>query len=193
MDPAVATVVEELDAHRARFESFSRSLSAAELASPVPGSTWQVRDFIAHLGTIDVPVGEMFRAMHDGGRPASIGPEGGKWDIDSWNDSEVDVRRGRSVEELLAEAAATRATLHAHLAALTAEDVTKTLKFGGDNKRGAAEIPLLAYLRGWCKHDPIHVADMLRGLPDRHTPDVLAWVDDPVIKGYQAQMNRKDS
>jgi DinB superfamily len=187
-DPDVAAVITELDGHRDRFEKFCRSLSEDELNAPVPNSTWLVRDYIAHLGTIDVPIAETFRARHAREEPAAVGGGAG-WNVDTWNDKQVEDRRSKSLEELLAEAAETRAVLRVHLAALTAEDVAQTMKFGGDSKRAPMEIRFLDFLRGWCKHDPIHVADMIRGLPRSRWREVADWIDDPMIQGYQRQMN----
>lgn len=189
MDPDVAKVVDELDAHRTRFEAFCRTLSAEELGRPVPRSTWLVRDFIAHLATIDVPVGEMFRSVRDGQDPGIRNDDGGRWDVDDWNEQKVVPRRDQSVEALLAEAAETRAVLRAHLGALTKTDIDRAIKFGGDGKRPPGQIELRQYLRGWCKHDPMHAVDMMRALPERMTPELKAWFDDPIIRGYQAQMN----
>jgi hypothetical protein len=185
----VASVVEELDAHRALFEAFCRSLTQEQLERPVPRSTWIVKDFISHLATIDGPVGEMFGAIHDGADPGIRNPDGGRFDVDHWNDSQVARRRDRSIEDLLAEAATARAALHARLAALTDDDVRRVIAFGGDSKRQPARIELLRYLRGWCKHDPMHAVDMMRALPELRSPELDAWFDDPVIRGYQAAMN----
>ncbi len=187
--PAVLQVIDELDRHRARFEAFCRSLSAEELVRPVPSSSWQVRDFIAHLATIDVPVAEMFRAMHAGEDTGLRTGDGEKFDVDGWNDRQVIERRALDLEAVLAEAAQTRADLKERLAAITDEDLARTLKFAGDSKRPAAEIPFGAYLRGWCKHDPMHAMDMSRALPERQA-ELAPWFDDPMIQGYQKAMNR---
>jgi hypothetical protein len=189
MIPDVAAVRAELDEHRRQFESFCRSLSGEQLARPVPGSTWIVKDFISHLATIDGPVGEMFRTIHEGRSPGLRDSDGGRFEVDNWNDKQVERRRGLSVDEILAEAATSRAALHKAMDALTAEDVASVIPFGGDSKRPPAQIQLLQYLRGWCKHDPMHAVDMLRALPEARTPEVDRWIDDPVIRGYQAAMN----
>ncbi len=189
MDTDVAAVVAELDDHRTKFEAFCRSLSAEELVRPVPNSTWIVRDFVAHLATIDTPVGRMFKAMHEDGDPSFSTGNDDPGGIDTWNDRQVESRRSWTLDQVFAEAAAERALLHGYLDALTTEDIAKTLKFGGDSKRPPTQIPLLTYLRGWCKHDPMHVVDMLRALPERQTAEVRAWIDDPIIAGYQKSMN----
>jgi hypothetical protein len=185
----VEAVITELDSHRARFEAFCRALTSEQLTRPVPKSTWVVKDFISHLATIDVPVGEMFRSMHGEGTPGFRGQGGASWNVDTWNDRQVAERRSRTVDEILAEAEKTRAALTGYLRELTAEDMAKTLKFGGDSKRPPAEVRLLDYLRGWNKHDPMHVVDMLRALPELTSPELDAWFDHPAIRGYQAAMN----
>lgn len=189
MHPTVAAVIDELDAHRERFGAFCRSLAEDELSRSVPRSTWLVRDFIAHLATIDGPVGEMFRSVHAGEDPGIRTGDGERFNVDGWNDGRVQERRMRSVEELLEEAAVARAALKVQLSALTAEDLAKALKFQGDSKRRPAEWPLESYLRGWCKHDPMHALDMSRALPEKMTPELEQWFADPVVRGYQRAMN----
>lgn len=193
MIPEVEAVVKELDEHRARFEAFCRSLSPEEAMTPVPNSTWVVKDFISHLATIDGPVGEMFASVHAGADPSMRDSDGGRFRVDDWNDRQVEKRRGLAIEEILREAAESRAVLHGQMDSLTAADVARVMTFGGDSKRPASQIVLLNYLRGWNKHDPMHVIDMLRGIPQRMTPELEAWFDDPVIRGYQAAMNPGNS
>jgi hypothetical protein len=197
MEPSVQSVIQELDRHRERFEAFCRSLTAEQLLRPVPGSDWLVRDFIAHLATIDAPVTEMFRGYQRPARPGQASaspPPGGEqrpaWDVDRWNQRRVEDRRERTIDDLLAEAAETRAACRQALADFTAEQVEQTMHFGGDSKRPASQVRLLDYLRGWCKHDPMHAVDMVRALPEHDTPAIRAWFDDPVIQGYQQAMNR---
>lgn len=192
MTPEIEAIGRDLDAHRAKFEAFCRSLSEEELDRPVPDSTWLVRDFIAHLATIDGPVRVMFESMTGDRAAASTAPEtssGERWDVDRWNDARVAARRTKTVDEIFEEAGHERARMHEALGALSEADLDKTMHFGGDSKRPASEIRLGDYIGGWAKHDLIHVADMLRALPGRDTPDVRAWLDDPAVAGYQRMMN----
>lgn len=193
MIPEVEQVMNELDGHRVQFAVLSRWLTSEQLARPVPGSTWIVKDFISHLATIDGPVGGMFKTVHEGGDPGIRTADGGRWDVDSWNEREVQARRGLTVDEILEEAARERTILRGHLARLNEDDLKKTLKFQGDEKRPPSEIPLGAYLKGWCKHDVMHAVDMLRAMPERMTPILERWFDDPVVRGYQAMMNRQET
>ncbi len=49
----VTTVVRTIREQREKFETFCRSLSEEELRRPVPESTWIVKDFVSHLGSLD--------------------------------------------------------------------------------------------------------------------------------------------
>ncbi len=189
-DPTVAKVLDELAMHRERFEAFCRALSTDELDRPVPQSTWLVRDFITHLATIDIPVAEMFRGMHAGEDTGIRNADGGKWDVDDWNEQQIQARRDWDIDQIFDEAATTRAELTRHLASLTTEDIAKKLKFGGDAKRPPSEVVLGQYIQGWCKHDPMHALDMIRALPDRVTADVEEWFNDPIVQMYQRMMNQ---
>jgi len=98
-------------------------------------------------------------------------------------------RREWPLERILDEAAANRAELIAALEPMSEEDVSRVMHFQGDNKRSPAQLPLKAFLMGWSLHDPIHAADMLKALPERAAdPAIQAWIEHPVIKGYQAAM-----
>lgn len=189
MIPDVEAILNELDGHRIQFAVLCRWLTPEELERPVPGSTWLVRDFIAHLATIDEPVGEMFRTIHEGGEPGIRTADGDRWNVDSWNERRIQERRGKAVDDLLEEAARSRTVLRGHLARLTQEDLARTIKFAGDARRPPSEIPLHSYLKGWCKHDVMHAVDMLRAMPEKMTPRLEHWFDDPVVRGYQAAMN----
>jgi len=189
MHPDVAAVLQELDAHRARFIVFCRLLSPEELGLAVPASDWQVRDFIAHLATIDVPVTAMFTALQQREDVERAAASDDRWDVDRWNQGRIEQRRGRGVHELLTEAAEARVELRKVLAAFDEDALERKLRFGGDARRAPAEVRVLDYLRGWCKHDPMHVVDMLRAIPMRRTAVVEQWIDDPVIASYQSQMN----
>lgn len=195
MIPRVQAVTDTIAGERARFARFCRALSADELAQPVPESTWIVKDFISHLATIDGPITAWFAAIADRtpSRGAALGSDGGAWSVDRFNDEAVAKRRARSVDEVLAEAAGEREALLRVLARLTDEQLDRTIHFGGDSKRAPRDIPFAQYLQGWARHDVIHVADMLKGLPERRDdPEIVAWLGDPEIRGvvdfYQKAM-----
>lgn len=191
-DNPVDAVIRELDDHRSRFVDLCRSLDEAELQRPVPGSQWQVRDFIAHLATIDPPVMAMLSRLT---RKPSVADDprdttdGAPANIDHWNDDQVRVRRSWSLDDVLAEATRNRDHMRAFLATLDADDLQRPFDFRGDSKRPAATFPLGKYLRGWCKHDAMHAVDMLRALPEHVTPERQRWVDLPAVHAYQEAMN----
>jgi hypothetical protein len=189
MHPEIEEVLNELDNHRIRFAVFCRSLSAEELQRDVPASTWKVCDFIAHLATIDGPVSEMFASVLEGRDPGIRTGDGERFDVDYWNEQRIQERRDRSVDDLLDEAAAARSALRKQLAALDEVHLSTRIKFQGDARRPASEIELRRYLKGWCKHDPMHAVDMLRAVPEKRTRLIEDWVNDPVVAGYQAMMN----
>ena len=188
---SVGKVVEAIVENRKRFEAFCYSLSDEELMRPVPGSTWVVRDFAAHLGTLDVALQRWFdeagAGRHvDGGTTATGEP----FDVDAFNDAQVASRRDWPLERIFAEANENRAKLIESLARLTEEQVAQPMHFAGDAKRKGGDLPLNMFLAGWAQHDPIHVADMVKALPERAAePEIAAWLDDPFVRGYQAIMS----
>lgn len=193
MIPEVEEVMNELDGHRVQFAVLSRWLTPEQLERPVPGSTWFVKDYVSHLATIDGPVGEMFKTVHEGGDAGIRTGDGERWNIDIWNQGRVQERRALTLDQILEEAARERTILRGHLARLTEDDLKKTLKFQGDDKRPPSEVPVGAYIKGWCKHDVMHAMDMLRAMPERMNPRLEHWFDDPIVRGYQAAMNRGQS
>ena len=62
----VQRVIESIVEHRERFERFCRSLSDEELGRPVPGSSWVVKDFVSHLGTLDPEMARSFQGAAEG-------------------------------------------------------------------------------------------------------------------------------
>jgi hypothetical protein len=189
LERVVATIAE----NRRRFEAFCYSLSEEELNRPVPASTWIVRDFAAHLGTLDRAMIGWLRALASGGPSldATRNDDGTPFDVDAFNEAQVAERRTWPLDRVFAEASANRADLIDALRALSDEQVAASMHFSGDAKRRAGDVQLSTFLVGWAQHDPIHVADMLRALPERAAePDLRSWLDNPFVAGYQAIMNR---
>ena len=171
MDPQLNHVYALTNENRERFEAFSRSLSADELALDVPQATWTVKDYIAHLATIDIWVGDWFEHQADGKPWRPRGEEGAAFNIDTWNEAEVVARRSASVEDLLAEGARHRERLWAAVDRFTPEVLEAKFDFHHHS------ITFLRYLELWASHDPAHAADMCRALPSA-TEDagVRAWL-----------------
>jgi hypothetical protein len=192
MSEAVDSVIETIRTNRARFEAFCYSLTDEQLMRSVPDSTWVVRDFAAHLGTLDTALLNWFGAAGQGGpADATRDADGRPFDVDTFNDAQVAARRDWPLADVFAEAEANRRLLIDAMSQLTDEQIDKDMRFGGDAKRPAADIPLKTFLIGWAHHDPIHAADMLKALPERaDDPELRQWLDNPFVLGYQAIMNR---
>jgi hypothetical protein len=125
---------------------------------------------------------------------AALGADGAGFDIDTFNDAEVAERRDWPLDRLFEEAAKNRVSLIAAIERLTEQDVEKVLHFAGDAKRAPGKLPLKLFLAGWAQHDPIHVADMVKALPERAAdPALRTWLDNPSVApfvgGYQKAMS----
>lgn len=183
-------VIDAIVENRRRFEEFCFSLTAEQLMRPVPDSTWVVRDFAAHLDTLDTALLRWFGGAARGTQvDSSRDIDGGPFDIDEFNDAHVAERRSWPLEQVFAEAHENRARLVEEMNELTDEQIDKPMHFAADAKRKAGDLPLKLFLAGWAQHDPIHVADMMKALPERASDQaIVAWLDNPFVKGYQAVM-----
>lgn len=171
MEAVLNPVYLETNANRAVFEVFCRSLSEEDLATPVPDAIWNVKDYIAHLASIDIWVGEWFEHQADGTPWRPTGEGGATFDIDVWNEAQILERRDASVEDLLLEAAAEREKLWSAVDRFSPEVLDAKFDFRGAN------ITFLRYMQLWAMHDPAHSADILRALPAKNTePMVRTWL-----------------
>jgi hypothetical protein len=182
--------IETMTKNRERFEEFCRSLTEEELARAVPpDDKWTVRDFIIHLLTFEDLMAEWVRGMLEGKTSLPTLADGSAFDIDKWNDERVEEWRGRSLDELFAEAARERENFAATLGRLTDEQIAQVMHFPGDNKRDGGDVPIGLFIVGLARHDPIHVADMVKALPERAgDPGLQAWLDDRMVSWYQQAM-----
>jgi hypothetical protein len=189
MGSVTDNVITAIMDNRTKFEAFCRSLTPEQLGRPVPDSTWVVRDFAAHLATLDPALVQIFQATARGEK--FTGPDGSEsFDLDGMNDALVEERRTWPLDRVFEEAAANRAPLIDAVRAITDEQAQNQMWFGGDAKRPAGFVPFNLFLAGWAQHDPIHAADMLKALPELAADaGITAWVENPFVKGYQAMMN----
>jgi len=180
--PRVQAILDEQAQHRARLEGFCRSLTEQELAEQVPGTPWTVHGYVAHLATIDSLISPFLAplvGMTDVPRPEL--PPPAPFDIDEWNEAMVPQRAGASVDELLSEAAKHRAEYVRVLSALSDEQLNMMIPFGGDRRvidLPATTVRLEGLLVAIALHDPTHMQDILRALPER--------AEEPVIKEWLA-------
>lgn len=188
MGASTDKIIEQIIENRTKFQAFCESLTAEQLDRPVPQSTWLVRDFAAHLDTLDPAMAQLFEATARNEKLTN--PDGGDFDVDAHNEPLVTARRDWPLARVFDEAAQNRARLIEALGRITDEQTQQMMYFSGDAKRKAGQIPFGLFLAGWAWHDPIHAADMLRALPERAAdPDVVAWLDNPFVRGYQTAMN----
>jgi hypothetical protein len=155
----------------------------------VPSSAWQVKDFVSHLATLDTVLTEQLRSLAAGKPEALQNVDGSPFDVDKWNNAAVEQRNAWTLDQMLMEASRNRAAFLEALSRLTDEQIDQTMHFAGDNKRDPADIPFKLFLSGLARHDPIHVADMVKALPERaDDPEIKAWLDDSVVQWYQTTM-----
>jgi len=187
---AVLKLVDRFKQNRVQFIDFCRSLSEEELGRDVPDSTYTVKDFVSHLGTLDPALTRQFEALA-AGRVEEIGrgDDGEPFDIDRYNDALVAERRDWTLDKILEEATQNREEFLAALAKLQDEQIEETMHFTGDNKRPPADIRFKLFLQGLTRHDAIHVADMVKALPERaEDPAIGEWISDTVVRWYQTTM-----
>jgi hypothetical protein len=187
----IERLTQQFRTNRTRFQAFCMSLSDEELERPVPDSTYRVKDFATHLATLDPQLVRWFEAVRDGQtNQPSESPDGSPFDVDKFNDRVVAERRDWSLDQIFDEAETNRKAMLEALQELDDEKIDQVVHFNGDNKRGPADIPFKLFLAGFARHDPIHVADMLKALPERKAdPELQAWLDDPAVTWYQNAMS----
>jgi hypothetical protein len=191
LSETVGKAAQTMTDHRARFEAFCRSLSEEELNRPVPNSEWRVKDFIVHLAQFDEEIYHWMEALKSGKteRPGT-NPDGSTFDVDAYNNARIAERHDWPLERILAEGEENRARLLEAMESLKDEHIDQTVHFPGDNKRAAADVQFKLFLVGLARHDPIHVADMLKALPERaNDAELIAWMDDGAVKWYQNAMS----
>ncbi|MBI5946780.1 MAG: DinB family protein [Chloroflexi bacterium] len=178
MNIRCSLVVDELARHRVQFEHLCRSLDADELRAVIPGSHWTVRDYIAHLATIDGLIAPGFSTMVGLSAPPPEPPLPTPFDIDEWNEAAVRARESKTMDELLAEAATHRGRMAAAIERMTDADLDRIIPYGGDRKTlglAPTRVRFGGLLWGIAIHDPTHTQDILRALPHRREE---AWLTD---------------
>src|SRR5262249_56619900 len=157
MVPRVRAIVDSLAEERARLERFARSLTDEELARAVPGSTWRVKDFIAHVSTLDAAYIGWFTALAGEPDPGNHRRSPG-FDVDRFNEAAVAARRDRSVNDLLREAVQLAGRLISVMERFSDDKLDATIRFGADRKRPPVDLPLGQILPGWTRHDATRIA-----------------------------------
>lgn len=195
MNPRIQLVLDEFDRHRRQFTVLCDVLADDELATPIPRSHWMVKDYIAHLCTIDGLIVPSFSRTVGQAGPAPDVPVPNPFDIDEWNDAAILARRGVAIPDLLAEATIHRERLAAAIAAMTDAHLDAVIQYGGDRKSlGLKPSPVRfgGLLWGIAIHEPTHTRDILRALPARaDEPWIAEWLgsvnDSMIPQGVREQ------
>lgn len=190
--PSVAPVIDLMAKNRERFVAFCRSLTEEELNTLVPpDNKWTVKDFITHLCTFEDLNTEWVEQVIAGNTagPAQAA-DGSRFDIDDWNERRVQEWRDRSLDDILEYSVGDRAQFVDALGKLTDEHTASVVTFPGDNKRDGGQVPFGLFLHGLARHDPVHVADIVKALPARAAdPEIQEWISDTMVQWYQKAMS----
>lgn len=188
-------IIDELARHRVQFEHLCKSLTTTELGATIPGSHWSVKDYIAHLATIDGLIAASFGPMVGVQTPPADPPLPAPFDIDDWNEAAVRARANLDIDGLLSEAARHRADMVAAIGRMSDDDLDRVIPYGGDRKTlGLTPTPVRfgGLLWAIAIHDPTHTQDIVRALPAvGERPWVKEWLlsatDAPVPAGVKEQ------
>lgn len=188
-------VIDEFARHRVQFEHLCHSLTAAELGATIPGSHWTVKDYIAHLCTIDGLIVPGFAAQVGQSAPLPDIPFPNPFDIDDWNEAAVRAREWASIDELLAEAAVHRERMVKSIAEFTDQHLDVIIDYGGDRKSlnlPKSKVRFGGLLWGIAIHEPTHTRDIIRALPNRgKEPWIAEWLssvsDELIPQGVREQ------
>jgi hypothetical protein len=176
--------------NRRRFEAFCYSLTEEQLMRPVPNSTWVVRDFAAHLDTLDTALLRWFRGVAAGGSvDAGVDGDGARFDVDAFNDAQVAERRAWPLERIFAEAEANRALLIESMLPLTDAQIDQPMTSRWRREARPGDLPLKLFLivagrsttRSTSRYD-----QGAAGAGGR--PEIKRWLDNPYVTGHQALM-----
>lgn len=155
-------IIDRAAQERARYIEWVRSVPESGWRNMSPDGTWQAKDYVAHLASIDPLLTAYFRTFQ---RDASTaGGAGRSFDINDWNEEQILARRERTIDELLAEMTKHRVDLNAALADFTDAQLDTTFHFAGDGKRAPRDMAIVEFLRDWVFHDPWHTEDARRAL-----------------------------
>ena len=171
-------ILDEFARHRVQFEHLCHSLSPEELATAIPDSHWTVKDYIAHLCTIDGLIAPGFSHMVGLTAPLPDTTIPAPFDIDDWNEAAVRARASASIDDLLAESATHRTNLSAAIAKMTDEQLDAIIPYGGDRKTLNLEKSMVRFgglLWAIAIHEPTHTRGILRALPRRREE---VWVQE---------------
>jgi hypothetical protein len=156
--------IDKLAQERERFITWVRSVPSDDWAKLSPDGMWQVRDYVAHLASIDPLLTRMIRAFQREGDVDENRPSRPPFNIDDWNEGKILERRTHSIEDLIDEMEKYRGDLSAAMAGFTDEQLDRTFHFGGDKSRSPRDLKVGEFLRGLAYHDRWHMEDARRAI-----------------------------
>ena len=152
-------VIDKMAEEREQFVAWVRSVPQEKWSSLSPDGTWQARDYVAHLASIDPLLTGLIRTFQREGS-VDVGRGSGRpFSIDDWNEGKILERRPRSIDDLIAEMETYRVDLNAALAGFTDEQLDRAFHFGGDAKRLPRDLTVAQFLNGLAYHDRWHRED----------------------------------
>lgn len=114
------TIVGNIESARGSLVDLVQSLDAESLGKPTCNEGWCVKDVIAHLAAAETGLRNIANRAAKGESGARPG-----FDLHAHNKEQVELRRGRTVDELLAEMADSRVATLSFLEALPVDYLDK--------------------------------------------------------------------
>ena len=129
-NPGKEQLLRRIDDQRRRLDAELAALTAAELAEPgLTAAGWTVTDLIVHLSDWERRAADWYEAGVRGETPAVPGP-GYTWrDLARLNADVIAAARGRSLDDVRAEARATHARILSVLRGMPEDDLVTVGRF----------------------------------------------------------------
>ena len=151
----VEPIAEQLQESRTQIVEVARSIPVEAWTRPSPNQGWSYKDLLAHLAVGDWVCQIVLRAIITN-EPLNIGEVASLDWISQGNAERLNERKGRTVDELVAEVEAEGDETQELLARLGETDESRTQE--------DAPMSLGDYLRGFPGHDRTHLAELRTAL-----------------------------
>jgi uncharacterized protein (TIGR03083 family) len=155
MNQTKQAIMEELQGARQELVELVQSLDAESLARQTCNEGWCVKDIIAHLAASEAGL----KRLADLASKGESRPRSG-FDLHAYNREQVELRRGRSVEELLSEMAESRVATLGFLEAVPDEHLDRMGRLSSGLPLTAGQI-----LRRIAEHERQHTEEIRAAIP----------------------------